>query len=59
MMAEKSQKRSSPEKLEGKKRTGQRKRYSKPEILLDLELETRAGTPLSPFPNPLDLEDLP
>jgi hypothetical protein len=30
------------------------KTYAKPEILHDLELETRAGTPLGPIPNPLD-----
>jgi hypothetical protein len=30
-----------------------RKPYSKPQIIHELELETRAGTPLAP--NPLDL----
>ncbi len=28
--------------------------YAPPEILHDLELETRAGSPLSVFPDPLD-----
>ena len=30
------------------------KAYVKPEIIHDLELETRAGSPLSNFPDPLD-----
>ena len=33
-----------------------RKPYVKPEIIHDLALETRAGSPLSLFPDPLDLE---
>ena len=57
-MAKKGQEHTSQDRQEAKKRIGQRKQYIKPEILLDLELETRAGTPLSPFPNPLDLDNL-
>ena len=33
-----------------------RKPYEKPEIIHDIELETRAGSPLS-IPDPLDLMD--
>ena len=33
-----------------------RKPYVKPEITHDLALETRAGSPLSPFPDLLDTE---
>ena len=32
----------------------QRKAYIKPEVVCELELETRAGSPLG-FPNPLNL----
>ena len=58
-MAKKGLAHTSPEKKEAKKRISQRRQYIKPEILLDLELETRAGTPLSPFPNPFELDDIP
>jgi hypothetical protein len=34
--------------------TSQRKPYTKPEIVHELELETRAGSPLG-LPDPLDL----
>jgi hypothetical protein len=30
------------------------KPYARPEIVHDLALETRAGSPLSPLPDPLD-----
>jgi len=33
----------------------QRKPYEKPEIIHELELETRAGSPLSSDPDPLAL----
>jgi len=34
-----------------------KKAYAKPEIIHELELETRAGSPLS-IPNPFDMFDL-
>ena len=38
-----------------KKEKQERKQYSKPAIIQELNLETRAGTPLGPIPGPLDL----
>jgi hypothetical protein len=34
-----------------------RKPYSKPEIVHELELETRAGSPLGGFPDSMDLPE--
>lgn len=34
-------------------KTDERKHYVKPEIVHELELETRAGSPLPSVPNPL------
>jgi hypothetical protein len=50
MMMEPEQKSKEEPKNEG------RKPYVKPEIIHDLELETRAGSFIDSFPDPLDLE---
>lgn len=39
------------------KSLARRKPYVRPTIVLDLALETRAGSPLSPDLDPLDLND--